>query len=175
MGSNDVSSCEQKGCVQQEAFLLINGSFSESIWKPCSTLKWFNPSQKCLMVCTKECHIISVLTTLNEASYREKKKPGQYRYQKCTIWIPSTKRSDRLNVQTHPFLSYIKSVFHILFYIIGSNPVLTQVKMFLTSIYLEIVTTAMACRVSVQFSLFSGVQPTGISYLKQICLGFASH
>lgn len=144
MGSNDVSSCEQKGYVQQEALLFRNGSFSESIWKSCSTLKWFNPSQKCLMVCTKQCHIISILTTLNEASYREK-KPGQCRCQKYTIWIPSVKRSDRLIVQTHPFLSSIKSAFHFLFCTTGSNPVSTQVKMFLTSIYLEILRIAMVC------------------------------
>lgn len=150
MGNDDVSSCEQKGCVQQEGFLLRNGSFSESIWKPCSTLKWFNPSQKCLMVCTKQCHIISVLATLNEATYREK-KPGQCRCQKCTIWITSVK-SDKLNVQTHLFLSSIKSVFHILSYATGSNPVSTQVKMFLTGIYLEIVRIVHI--VSVQFSLF---------------------
>lgn len=174
MGSNDVSSCEQKGCVQQEASLFRNGSFTQSIWKPWSTLKWFNPSQKCLMVCTKQRHIVSVLTTLNEASYREK-MPGQCRCQKYTIWIPSAKGSDRLNVQTHPFLSTIKFVFHILFCTTGSNPGSTQVKRFLISIYLEIVRIAMACIVSVQFALFSGVQPTGISYLKQICLGFASH
>lgn len=174
MGSNDVSSCEQKGCVQQEAFLFRNGSFSESIWKPCSALKLFNPSQKCLMVCTKQCHIISVLTTLNKASYGEKKHE-QCRCQKYTIWIPSAKRSDRLNVQTHPFLSSIKSVCHVPFYTTGNNPVSTQVKRFLTSICLEIVRIATACIASVQFALFSGVQPTGISYLKQICLGFASH
>lgn len=127
------------------------------------------------MVCTKQCHIISVLTTLNEASYGKKKKPGECRCQKYTIWIPSAKRSDRLNIQTHPFLSSIKSVFHILFYATGSTAVSTWAKMFLTTIYLDIARIAIACIVSVQFALFSGVQPTGISYLKQICLGFASH
>lgn len=70
-------------------------------------------------------HIISVLTTLKEASYREKRKPGQHRFQKYTIWVPSAIRSDRLNVQTHPFLSSIKSVCHILFCTTGSNPVST--------------------------------------------------
>lgn len=138
------------------------GSFSVQkwviLWKYLKTLQkliWFNPSQKCLMVCTKQCHIISVLTTLNEASYREKKKPGQCRCQKYIIWVPSSKRSDRLNVQTHPFLSSIKSVFHILFYTTGSNPVSTQVKRFLTSTYIEIARIATACTVSVQFALFS--------------------
>lgn len=54
MGSKEGSSCKQKGCVQKEAFLSRNGSFSESVWKPCSTLKWFNPSQACLMVYTNQ-------------------------------------------------------------------------------------------------------------------------